>query len=244
MQLFKTEGSSFHARNGALRKRMRKIPQVLRPQVAAPPIPLLCGCYDNQSDMQIETLCVVTMGMCSTEWYKDTDSLMPACVTQDPWCTWIRSRTESPKQNQQQWLSSSSSCHLWKSECHVFTEVMSRVKRLYSNTSLCSALLWCPGFSRSSLISFPPSLSCHVDNTWSGIWGVYAQIKWLFGTSRSILRFAQNDFNLSACWASGSDVTLACLSHWLLLPAPVFHSKATALCSVHPDKYIWAFWLN
>lgn len=121
MQLFKTEGSSFHARNGALRKRMRKIPQVLRPQVAAPPIPLLCGCYDNQSDMQIETLCVVTMGMCSTEWYKDTDSLMPACVTQDPWCTWIGSRTESPKQNQQQWLSSSSSCHLWKSECHVFT---------------------------------------------------------------------------------------------------------------------------
>lgn len=170
------------------------------------------------------------------------------------WCQLVSPKTldapeSGPAQKASNRISSSDSPPLppatfGKANVTYLPEVMSRVKRLYSNTSLCSALLWCPGFSRSSLISFPPSLSCHVDNTWSGIWGVYAQIKWLFGTSRSILRFAQNDFNLSACWASGSDVTLACLSHWLLLPAPVFHSKATALCSVHPDKYIWAFWLN
>lgn len=71
----------------ALWKWLRKIPEALRPQVAAPPIPLLPGCYDNQSDMQIETPCVVTMGMRSTEWHKDTDSLMRGCDTKDLWST-------------------------------------------------------------------------------------------------------------------------------------------------------------
>ena len=39
----------------ALWKRQRKIPEASRLQVAARPIPLLPGCYDNQSDMQIGT---------------------------------------------------------------------------------------------------------------------------------------------------------------------------------------------
>lgn len=33
--------------------------------------PFPCSCYDNRGDMQIETPCVVTMGMCATAWYKD-----------------------------------------------------------------------------------------------------------------------------------------------------------------------------
>lgn len=37
---------------------------------------LLPGCYDYQSDMQIVTPCVVTMGMRSTEWQFGTNSLM------------------------------------------------------------------------------------------------------------------------------------------------------------------------
>lgn len=48
-------------------KWIRKIPEALRPQAAAPPIPRHPGCYDNQGDMQIEPPCVVTMGICSTE---------------------------------------------------------------------------------------------------------------------------------------------------------------------------------
>lgn len=74
-------------RGSALWKWLRKIPEALRPLVAALPIPLLPGCHDNPSDMQIETPCVVTMGMCSTEWHGDTDSLMLGCDTRDPWCT-------------------------------------------------------------------------------------------------------------------------------------------------------------
>lgn len=33
--------------------------------------PFPSSCYDNRGDMQIETPCVVTMGMCAAAWYKD-----------------------------------------------------------------------------------------------------------------------------------------------------------------------------
>lgn len=33
--------------------------------------PFASSCYDNRGDMQIETPCVVTMGMCAAAWYKD-----------------------------------------------------------------------------------------------------------------------------------------------------------------------------
>ena len=70
-------------RGSALWKRLRNIPEALRPQVAVPDPNSLPGCYDNQSDMQIETPCVVTMGMCSKEWHTDY-SLMLGCATKDP----------------------------------------------------------------------------------------------------------------------------------------------------------------
>lgn len=116
----------------ALWKWLRKIPEALRPQVAAPPIPLLPGCYDNQSDMQIETPCVVTMGMCSTEWHKDTDSLMRGRDTKDLWSTcshicWIVFHSHSLQLNQQEgWLLFKFRPPL-ESECTAFARVNVRV---------------------------------------------------------------------------------------------------------------------